>query len=90
MSDRSSVVARLRQRITELESVRLRQSNAEQEAARLRQRINELDSKFAGGESIPVPDNSSSYVRDRVLRAPASSGSRPSSRSCRTSSGAVA
>ena len=41
-SDRSSVVARLRQRITELESVRLRQRTAEQEAAHLLQRINEL------------------------------------------------
>ena len=61
-SDRSSMVARLRQRISELESVRLRQRIAEQEAARLRQRISELDSKFEGGVSIPVPDNSSSYA----------------------------
>ena len=56
------MVVRLRQRITELESVRLRQRNAEQKAAILLQRINELGGKFAGGESIPVLDNSSSYA----------------------------
>ena len=50
------------QRISELESVRLRQRLAEQESARLRLRISELDSKFEGGVSISVPDNSSSYA----------------------------
>ena len=61
-SDRSSVVARLRQRISELESVRLRQRIAELESTRLRQRTSELDNKFEDGVSIPVPDNSSSYA----------------------------
>ena len=49
-SDRSSVVARFRQRISELESLRLRQ------------RISELERKFEVGVSISVPDNSSSYA----------------------------
>ena len=58
----SRAFARLRQRISELESVRLRQRIAELGSTRLRQRIGELESKFGDGVSISVPDSSSSYA----------------------------
>ena len=61
-SDRSSMVARIRLRISELESVRLRQRLADSKAARFRQRICELNSKLKSGVIIPVLDYSSSYA----------------------------
>ena len=67
-SDRSTVVARLRQRTSELEIVRLRRLSAEQEAARLLQRIIELDSKSV---VPPRPGSPASGAGERTPSPPA-------------------
>ena len=56
------MVARIRQRICELKSVRLRQRLDDQKAARFRQRICELNSKFLSSVIIPLPGYSSNYA----------------------------
>ena len=80
-SDRSSVVARLRQRTSELEEVHLRQRSAEQEALCLLHRISELDSRI---EDSPHPESPSSRAGERTpsppAAAPAASQSSGSSR----------